>query len=394
MSKHLLRLASLLKSARRDERGQLITMAAGAIVVVIGFTALAVDIGFLTYSKREAQNDADAMALAAVRELAPNGTTTEPERQEAAEDVARDWADKNDVAEAEIQDISFNTSCSGSLPQGAKTVTVRLRRTRSTFFARIFGIDSGDVNVCATARVGQAQGGPGLMPFGVLYNDPNVPSPPDPPFCYYNGNDDFWGTECTTKIFNPGNNEVWAPGNVGLMRLDDPAGNSGNWGWDECDTSDNNSGMSEVRDNIENGSECGYAPEDVIRTKPGGSGNPTCDELGELLDGNTQSPSDVFKDSNGDGTYDVVDTDSPRYALVPVLYVPPGATGAADVTIKMFVPVYITGCVEEGPQNAKKANVTLIPMKTDLFVAGIDFVQGGSSDYTDDWPLYTIKLID
>ncbi len=62
-------------------------LVAGGMVVVIGFAALSVDLGFLTLARRGVQNDADAMALAAVREL--------PD-ESSADAIALLWATKND----------------------------------------------------------------------------------------------------------------------------------------------------------------------------------------------------------------------------------------------------------------------------------------------------------
>jgi uncharacterized membrane protein len=144
----------------------LVILVAGAMVVVIGFAALAVDIGFFTHAKREVQNDADAVALAAVREL--------PQNQTLAESIAIDWADNNNVMASEraASDwLTFGDRCSGAaVPANLSTTTVRLIRNQATFFASIFGISDGDLNVCATAAKGKAVGSPDLLPWGVLWD--------------------------------------------------------------------------------------------------------------------------------------------------------------------------------------------------------------------------------
>ena len=374
---------SLLRSAR-EEHGQIIILAAGSLAVVLFFASLAIDIGFFTEAKRSAQNDADAMALAAVRELTTDGQTA-AQRQEDAEDIAMEWALLNDVDPSEVQDIAFDTTCAGeAIPE---TVTVRLKRTQKTFLAATFGITSGQLNVCATARTGMAQGGPGLMPFGLLYDDPQVVA--NPPVCYFNNNPDFWNQECTIKIPKP--NDTWTPGNSGPLRLDDPSGVDPNNWQPNCAPPGATSGADEYTQNIEDGSDCSYAPKDHVQTKTGSMNNITCNSIATRLNGNTDPIGDVFTDADGDGIYEVVDYTHPRYALIPVVKVPAGSSGSStDVQIDRFITAYLVGC-QSGPNNT--ANITLIPVQSDVYVAGIDFVDQGDPNYDDSWPLHTIKLV-
>ena len=53
------------KATLKDERGAVLILVAGTMVVLLGFAALAVDVGFLMSARTEAQRTADAMALAA-----------------------------------------------------------------------------------------------------------------------------------------------------------------------------------------------------------------------------------------------------------------------------------------------------------------------------------------
>jgi len=41
-----------------------------------------------------------------------------------------------------------------------------------------------------------------------------------------------------------------------------------------------------------------------------------------------------------------------------------------------------------------RSETTLIPVHSNIYVAGIDFVDDGDLNYDDDWPLHTIKLIE
>ena len=381
---------------RGGESGQLALLVAITMVAMVGFVALAVDLGFMTHSRRGVQNDADFMALAGVRELTRDGST-QTEREAAAEVIAREWAALNDVDNAEIVDIFFNTTCSGdSVPD---TISVQLRRNQQTFFASIFGISSGNLNVCATARTGMAKGGPGLLPVGLLYDDPAIAS--DPPLCFFNDPDNdgephpnFWDEECTIKIPKP--NDTWTPGNSGPLRLDDNSGVDPDNEWPSCDPPGNNSGSDEYTENLDEGSECGYAPGDEVQTKTGSMNSISCDAIDDRLDGNTDDLDDVFTDADSDGIYDIVDESHPRYGLIPVVIVAPGSSGSSTpVTIYTFVTVYIVGCVESGSGANTEARMTVIPVQSDIYVEGIDFVEPSDPGYDEtSWPLFTIKLVE
>lgn len=52
-------------------RGNLLLVAAGIIIIVFGFAAFTIDIGYITLTKTQLQNAADAAALAAAMELSP-----------------------------------------------------------------------------------------------------------------------------------------------------------------------------------------------------------------------------------------------------------------------------------------------------------------------------------
>ena len=61
---------------RDDESGQVLILAALCMVILLGFVALAVDVGLLYRQRRLAQTAADAGALAAAAQISvyPNGT--------------------------------------------------------------------------------------------------------------------------------------------------------------------------------------------------------------------------------------------------------------------------------------------------------------------------------
>ncbi len=154
------RMLSRLGRAGDGQSGQLVIAAAFVMVVVLGFTALVVDLGLLTHDRRNLQNAADAMALAGASQL-----KTDASGNSTAIETAMTWSTKNSVDASEVKGIYFNQTCSGQT--ASNTIMVKLKRTRSTTFARVLGINKADVSVCASATHFSVGGGVGMAPFGV-----------------------------------------------------------------------------------------------------------------------------------------------------------------------------------------------------------------------------------
>jgi Putative Flp pilus-assembly TadE/G-like len=363
---------------RRDERGQMVFMAAITMVVVLGFAALTIDLGFSTHTKRAAQNDADAMVLAGARDL--------PD-EIIAEDSAKIWGTKNGVVIDEIQDITFGTTCSGEEVEG--TITARLKRNQKTFIASILGIEDNDLNVCATARAGTAAAGNGLLPLGFLDQNPDVAG-----VCYMRETDDtqradLWGTQCDVKIANPSG--TWSPGSAGGLALDPTQLIPGNYN-QFC--TGNNNGASEFEDNIINGSECPYAVDDQVKPKTGAVTGPTNQGFNERLLGNYDTIEQVFGTPNSEGVYTNVDVSSPRFGVIPVIHIPPGASGTSDYfTIVEFVTVYIVGNSLSGSGSNALTTISVIPMNSQIYASGIEFADGAYGDDVNN-PFTTIKLVE
>ena len=74
----------------KQPRGQALVMMAVALIALLGFGALAIDVGMMFLAENELQNAADAAALAASQEFYYNGCTDCPQsRWTRAEDSAR-----------------------------------------------------------------------------------------------------------------------------------------------------------------------------------------------------------------------------------------------------------------------------------------------------------------
>ena len=132
----------MLRRIVSEERGQALIIMALAMVVLVGFLALAIDGGNAYAQRRLMQNAADAAALAGVRALALG---------ENAEAAATEYAvDRNGADSAEV---IIETG-------DGQTVTVVARKSFPTFFASVLGWFTLSTSVQATATYGS----PAQMP--------------------------------------------------------------------------------------------------------------------------------------------------------------------------------------------------------------------------------------
>lgn len=176
----------------KNEKGVVAIIVAISLVVFIGFTALAVDIGHLMVTRNELQNVADAAALAATRWLG-NHYTEDLESYEEQQAYVCDPADilnvVNPVAggnQAGGVSITINSAdvvigqWDGVKRELTPTlnhpdaVRVTARRDGSAngpitnYFAGILGIDTSEVTAFATAALtGESTAGPGGLPLPV-----------------------------------------------------------------------------------------------------------------------------------------------------------------------------------------------------------------------------------
>lgn len=118
----------------QDESGQSVVLFALMFVLLIGFGALAVDIGRVAVEKSSLQNAADAAALAAVYDL-PNEFVA----RQTAENYAKTNGINSDVA------VSFLNS--------DKRVAVSATQSVEYTFAKVLGLNRTNVSVQAVAAI-------------------------------------------------------------------------------------------------------------------------------------------------------------------------------------------------------------------------------------------------
>lgn len=145
----------LRSGGRRRDDGQMFVMVAASLAVLLGFSAMAVDVGSYAVDRRNLQNAADAAALAAATELPDSN---------AAQAAALDYAEKNQVPASDVT----VTVVQQSLPSVPNPyVQVSVRRSHTFFFGRAVGIGSQYARASAKAIKTSPGGDNGLMPWTV-----------------------------------------------------------------------------------------------------------------------------------------------------------------------------------------------------------------------------------
>jgi Flp pilus assembly protein TadG len=164
--------ASWLTSAKRrvleklrDDRGQILVLTVLSMTAIMGFLALAIDVGQILYVKRQLQTVADAAALAGALELKQCGST--------ANCTVMQTAVQSAVAENGLSGYTFLTQCSGTpgatytvmlnngpCRQGASDpnngnvayVEALVAKQQDTMFAKLLGVNT--ISLVARAESG------------------------------------------------------------------------------------------------------------------------------------------------------------------------------------------------------------------------------------------------
>jgi hypothetical protein len=176
-----------------DERGMTLISAGAGIMAFMGATMLAIDVGMMMSARSQAQNAADAGALAGAMALYfddwNNRTSSGPAVQNAIT-AATSAANHvmGDPASVRADDVTF--------PE-VDRVSVTVHRTSERdnpllpWIAPLFNIDEVDVRATAIARVAPANGIQCVMPFAIpdkWIENQTGPWDPDDTFeAYYNG---------------------------------------------------------------------------------------------------------------------------------------------------------------------------------------------------------------
>jgi hypothetical protein len=148
----------MMRTTTHPERGQTLLIFVLALTVLLGFTAMAIDVGLFYEDRRHMQNTADAAALAGVGEL--------PNNPAAAKIKAAQWAANNGVPAGELKSVQVRTT---DYPND--TMYVELEGQFNWIFGRVLGKTSDPVGASAAARIGSISGNNDLMPWAIVIGD-------------------------------------------------------------------------------------------------------------------------------------------------------------------------------------------------------------------------------
>lgn len=172
-----------IERVRRDESGMTYVFIGFSMMAFISASALAIDVGMLMTARSQAQNSADAGALAGAISLVNDSWTDRSASGPAVTNAIR-GATQNSVMGANVSvtpsDVEFPTDPSGA-PNRVK-VTVYRRASRgnpvSTLIARYFGMATADIAATATAEASDANAMTCVKPFTIPDKWREMQTPP------------------------------------------------------------------------------------------------------------------------------------------------------------------------------------------------------------------------
>lgn len=153
-----------------EEKGTAAVIVALAFAVLLGFTALAVDMGVLYLEHTRLARAADAAVLAGAQEL--------PDVSKA-ELVARDYAQRNGIDPAALS-VGFSVD--------SREISVSVNKTVDLHFARTLGFNSKVLRSKAKARIAPVGRIQGLIPLGI--NESMLPITPGTEYMIKGGSQD------------------------------------------------------------------------------------------------------------------------------------------------------------------------------------------------------------
>ena len=261
------------------------------LIFLFGIAAVSViDVGVLLTDRRDAQNDADKIALAAALELTLDKTTAS-EDAAAAIAAGQEWAEGNGITatansgegsggsiggiggiggtepsdEGEVLSIEVINTCYGDDPGFPTGIRVTVARTPGSFFLAMLPVGSWRSTATAVACAGRPIEMTGFLPFALSRSSDcfETEQPANRRVVIY-------GSFCDIKVDQ---NSV---GLVGELGFDTATGSA-------CD--DGNSSADVLRQNIENGVivTCSSDPADSVIGNAGHNVGATLDGLANRL---------------------------------------------------------------------------------------------------------------
>ena len=374
-----MRASSKARWNGQPERGISVLMVAIGLLVLLGISALAIDVVALYVGRNEAQRAADAAALAGAKALVESGYTSGLVTQAVAQTLATQQAisvgSQNKVGGQGVAIPSSDLTFDFSVPENPR-ITVAVQRTVArgnampVFFAKAFGVLSGDVAGTATAEAYNPSGSNGptvctecLKPVVLPNCDPGHAGPVPNTFC---AGGKFVDPTCQANPSFPGicNPGLWPGGVIGEPFTLKHGGFDATTGWPAAVPSQyyslaiGGTGASIYRSNIQACETIQFACGDTLRLETGAMIGPTrqgfmtlIHQPGEdTIDTNTGPPFTIHAGRNNPlvlaGLIPVgaVITTSDSVVTVP-LYdgreLCPGGSCGFDVTIVGYLQVFV-----------------------------------------------------
>jgi len=257
-------LIKLFYQLKSSTKGSVIVFTALAMTVIVGFTALVVDVGMMYFTRGLLVKTADAAALAGVQEFV--------REQTSPENAAKDYLSKNGY---DPDGATVNVS------ETNKTVEVELERTVIFSFARVLGFNESEVMARSKAVIGPLVDAKGVAPLSI--NEATYDEAKE-----HGGNYEL-------KSIRWQNQDI-GPGNYGALQLGE-------------------TGANVYKNNIKDGYEGIIEEEEFIDTEPGNMEDPTIEGVNHLID--------ISKDCCDGGCYE--GSKKPNCSLL--IYIPVITTG-------------------------------------------------------------------
>ena len=168
-----------LKRLYQEDDGIVAVLVAIFLTTFLGLMGAGIDLGLIYASRSEMQNAVDSAALASAAELVTDidGDNLAEANFSGAESTAQQYVTSNKLAnknlewgegdqfEAGLWDFqakNFSSSGPSNDPEDLNAVRITLNRTVTTYFTRIFGLNSVDIQVQSTGYLGMPEMAAGL----------------------------------------------------------------------------------------------------------------------------------------------------------------------------------------------------------------------------------------
>lgn len=153
------------KGRQDSERGGVAVIVALLMVVLLGFTALTVDVGVLYSERAQLQNGADASAVAVAQKCA--SSLADPQCSPSSP-LASSLANQNALdGMSNVQSVSLDTTARKVTVQTSARETGAAANSVSLYFAQALGITSAEVGARSSAVWGSPVKGPAPFPVTV-----------------------------------------------------------------------------------------------------------------------------------------------------------------------------------------------------------------------------------